>query len=306
MANNEDALAATALALGEDHKAAKKSRGKAKASEVFHAKHFTLEGEGAEELRDIIAESQNDDTTYPKGESPLEQFWERTGRKLEFDHKTVSLTSLPDEGDIPFTAITTKLSDLAAAMAEPTPEPAAAPKAEAADAPNPFDEHPDAEEQLSAGLAQMEEAAIDIDAAAGTLVGDISGGLLEIVKRMQKPWDAHSQHEKRDLVAQLEHIATIVARKAVDVIASNGKTSVKAILEKIAISDKTMITLKLGSMSPEEQDSAISALFHSQKKNVMIITADVDQFMGKRREHVEPDEEELPFDAGSDADEDED
>lgn len=310
MASNEEALAATALALGEDHKA-KKPRGKGKASAVFQEKKFILEGEDADELRDILKESQDDDTTYAKGESPLEMFWAKTGRLMEFDSKTVALKALPDEGNIEFSAITTKLSDLAAAMADDAPKadapfgtgahkgdaPAAKP---VTDKPNPFDSQPDAEEMLSAGLEQMESAALDLDAAAGTLVGDLTNGLLEIIKRQQKPWDAHSQHEKRDLVASIEHIAQIVTRKAVDAIASNGQESIKAILEKIAIGDKTMITLKLGSMSPEEQEKAITALFHAQKKSVLIVTADSDRFMGKRRELVEADEEELPFDAGAD------
>ena len=60
-------------------------------------------------------------------------------------------------------------------------------------------------------------------------------------------------------------------------------------------------SLKLGAMPEDDMAEAIQNLFHAQKKSVLIVTADADRHMGKRREIVEPDEEELPFDAGRDA-----
>lgn len=162
-------------------------------------------------------------------------------------------------------------------------------------------DQPDPEELQSAGLQAMQDAAENMDLESGTLVGDLAAGILEIVKNVQKPWSAHSQHEKRDLVAKIDHIAANVARQAVDIIAADDQIAVKAVLEKIAIGDKTLITLKLGAMPEDEMAAAIQSLFHAQKKSVMIVTADPDRYMSRRSELIEPDQEGLPFDAGSDA-----
>lgn len=289
MAENDDALAATALALNADAKAERKRKPKADTpapAPVDDGRvRFQLDDDQAAALREALA----DDTGVG---DPVADFWKDAGTALGFDPETLVLIDLTDDGPVIVKAIPTTAASAAGNMVA-----AEAPVEPADDAELGVDE----EARTNAGLELMEDAALGMDLESSTLVGDLTTGLLEIVKNVQKPWTAHSQHEKRDLVAKIEHIAKIVARQAVDVVAADERVTVKAVLEKIAIGDKTMITLKLGAMPEDEMADAIQSLFHAQKKSVLIVTADADRHMSKRREIVPPDEEELPFDAGSDA-----
>jgi len=287
MADNDDALAATALALNEDAKATRRRKTKTPQAETIpplnpedKRQRFTLDDSQATALRLSIAADNGEG-------DPVADFWAATGKEMQFDPETLVLIDMAEEGPVVFSAISTAEDAPAGEIIEPSGD---------------EDEHeqPDPEEQLNAGLQQMEDAAFDMALQSSTLVGDLTAGLWEIVSRLQKPVSAHSQFEKRDLHAKLEHIAKITARQAVDVVAADDRITVKAVLEKIAIGDKTMITLKLGAMPEDEMADAIQSLFHAQKKSVLIVTADADRHMGKRREIVPPDEEELPFDAGRD------
>jgi hypothetical protein len=155
----------------------------------------------------------------------------------------------------------------------------------------------DPEAAQEAALRRMHDVIDEMDLQAGTLVGDLTIGLADVVKRIQKPWDAHSQAEKRDLASALGHLARDVVKRTVDIVAQGEKITVAATVEKIAVSDKVVATLKLASMSELDMGDAIHNLYASQKKRVLIVLADHDAHMGSRREAVEPDEEQLPFEA---------
>ncbi len=277
MAQNDDALAATALALNEDAKASRRRKPKAETPAPPPVddgrREFELTEADSDELRLIM-----DDL------DAVAAFWKETANESGFDAATLSLIDLTDEGPVRFSAV----------AFDPQPT-------EAADETFGEDDRPDAEAATNRGLQLMEQAVEEMSLESPTLVNDLTVGLLEVVKNVQKPWSAHSQHEKRDLVAKIQHIATIVARQAVDVVAADDRVTVKAMLDKITIGDKVTINLTLGAMSDDAKANAVSQLFHAQKKSVLIVTADADRHMSKRREIMEPDEEELPFDAGSDA-----
>lgn len=281
MASNDDALAQTAVALNEESKVGRRRKPAAKPEPAADGRtSFTLKDQDETDFRTAM---EIDDTETAEGESAIERFWRRMAAAHGFDTATLVLTTIPDTGPVEFTAVATTPGQNAPAATDEDDQ-----------------EGVDAEAAQSRGLQLMEQAATDLDLASETLVGDLTAGLMNIVQNLQKPWSAHSQHEKRDLVAKVEHIAKIVARQAVDVVAADDRITVKAILEKITIGDKVVIGLKLGAMPEDEQAEAIANLFHAQKKSVLIVTADADRHMGRRRELVEPDEEELPFDAGTD------
>lgn len=288
MPNNDDALAATALALNEDAKAARKRKPKAEVAPepqivptAIELAPFALSLGDSDLVREAI---DSDDSGMTVGR--VDALWKDIGATMGFDPATLELVDMTDDGPI-----IVKAAPL---------NPASAELMVTGDDDESW-EGVDAEEANNRGLQLMEQAAHSMGLASSTLVGDLTSGLLEVVKNIQKPWSAHSQIEKRDLVAKIQHIAKIVANQAVDIVAADDRITVKAICEKIAIADKVMITLKLASMPEEDQAEAIQQLFHCQKKTVLIVTADSDRHMGQRREIVEPDEEELPFDAGRDA-----
>lgn len=288
MASNDDALAATALALNEDSKAKRGRKPPSPKPEPTPASDgrqtFALKDQDLTDFRAAMAD--DDAADHDEASSPVVKFWKRMAAAHGFDPETLVMTAIPDDGPIEFTAIATTpgVNQPAATTAEPDDD----------------DDDQDAEAAQSRGHQLMEQAAADMDLASETLVGDLTAGILNIVQNMQKPWSAHSQFEKRDTIQRIEHIAKIVARKAVDVVAADDRITVKAILDKITIGDKVQMNLTLGAMSDDEKAEAVAQLFHAQKKSVLIVTADADRHMGRRRELVEDDEEELPFDAGTD------
>ena len=252
--------------------------GKAPAPAPAGRQEFELDEQRAESLRAAI-DADGD-----------VEFWQRMGAELNFEPTSIVITSLPDTGPVKFTALPPGAADDATAGKASEPAP-------------PRDESEDSDEDqddltANRGLELMEEAAEGLDLDSSTLVGDLTAGIWNIVQNLQKPVSAHSQFEKRELHDKIEHIAKIVARQAVDVVAADDRITVKAMLDKITIADKVTINLTLGAMSEDDKAEAISQLFHAQKKPVLIVTADADRHMGKRREIIPPDEEELPFDAG--------
>lgn len=286
MSDNDDALANTALALNEDAKAERKRKARTPkpTAELPERQNFTLDDIDAKALRVAIAADNGD------AESDVEPLWASLAAKLGFKVDTLVLISLPDEGPIEFSAEPSEAGP-AIAAGESDPEV----KADAEEF-----KYRDDEAESNAGLDKMEETSIHSSLASATLVGDIALALLEIIKHVQKPWNAHTQPQKRDLATRVTDIAQTISRRAVDIVAADERVTVKATLEKINITDKVQITLTLGAMSDDDKAEAISQLFHAQKKSVMIVTADSDRHNGRRRELVEPDEEELPFDAGND------
>lgn len=294
MSSNDDALAGLAVQLNADAKASRKRKPpetKTEATpEVETANdgraNFTLKDQDLTDFRQAMA---NDDESLSAEENPVSRFWRRMAAAHGFDVNTLILASLPDEGPIEFNAIATTPG----VNAEPQKEQSIIPSDEELDG-------IDSEARQSRGLQLMHQEANSMDLASATLVGDLSAGILKIAQSMQKPWSQHSQFEKRDLVTQIGEIAQTVARKAVDVVAADDRVTVKAILDKISISDKVTMTLTLGAMSDDQKADAVAQLFHAQKKSVLIVTADSDRHMGRRRELVEDDEVELPFDAGRD------
>lgn len=233
---------------------------------------YQLDEHKAESLRAAM-EAEDDGTE-------LQFFWERMAGELGFVPGSAIIATMADDGPIDITAI-------AASIVEP-------------DADEEEAEGFDYGAQHTAGIEQITQAVDDFAPATATLAGDLTELLLEIIKRQQRPWGATSQDEKRDLVATLDTLAAQIIGKTVDAVRAEGSVTVAAMVDKIAIGDKVMATLKILSTDEEGMSEAISRLHHCHKKKVLIVTSDTNGFMSRRRELVEPDEEELPFDAGRD------
>jgi hypothetical protein len=295
MSSNDDPLAGLASQLNEDSKASRRRKPATPKTETAAPElaedgrtNFTLKDQDLADFRQAMAD---DDESLSGDENPVSRFWRRMAAAHGFDVNTLLLVALPDDGPIEFNAIATTPG------VNPEPNPATDQTV------IPSDEELDGidnEARQSRGLQLMQHEASSMDLASATLVGDLSSGILKIAQSMQKPWSQHSQFEKRDLVTKIEEISQLVARKAVDVVAADDRVTVKAILDKINIGDKITINLTLGAMSDDQKADAVAQLFHAQKKSVLIVTADSDRHMGRRRTLVEEDEVELPFDAGSD------
>lgn len=140
---------------------------------------------------------------------------------------------------------------------------------------------------------------IDFDA----LVPDVRDFLLEQIKRRPKPWSEMLEAEKRDIAGHAEQVSKELVRRVVEGLAVAGaRQSVRMLLTKVNLADKTVITGELKAAGDEETN-AILHLHQWRGKNVMITIASADDHMGGRRDAaIEPDQQDMGFEAGDDSD----
>lgn len=160
----------------------------------------------------------------------------------------------------------------------------------------------DAEGQHSTALQAMDNITDSLRITTDEAVFDARDFMLEQIKHRPKPWSATSQIEQREVAAKCEHAARELVRQIVEAVASNGTQAIRVLLTKVnAGGDDIVVTgkVKLGGAEPTEQDTAILALHHAIGKHVMLTRATVEDYAGQGREaQTDPDEHELPFEAG--------
>lgn len=225
--------------------------------------------------RTALADARETDGAGEAGKIEEEAFWRAAGDRLGFNHTTVeeaadfeetgSFTAYPADGLVP-----SGTGDL--------------------------------HEQHESALGRMEQAATDLALRATSgLVFDVRDFLLDQIKARPKPWSATSQDEQRDIAAACEHIAKELVRKVIEAIASDGRTSIRALLVSYGEKDGIEVKLKVKTFDDDEALAAVVGLHQAQGKHVMITVASADPYAGDRREaQTEPDAPELSFEAGSD------
>jgi len=256
---------------------------------------YKLDRADSNSLRAALASGQPD---------RLDRFWDGVADQMAFERDSIVTGDIPQKGLIEFRAVPLVAAVLAEAQLPDAQEAAEKSAGLANLDPEGDDKLPagtNAEAQMIASEARA-ESAIDhflAGAAGATLAGDLAAGMLMAFQAIHKPWDQHSQQEKRDRVAQLESLAVKTVRGLVELLAGEGRgPSVKALIDKITIGDKVQIGLKMAAMSHEEQSEAIVQLFDWQKATILIVSADANGFLGRREDLVPPDNPELPFDPG--------
>lgn len=154
------------------------------------------------------------------------------------------------------------------------------------------------EEAMADYTGTLERLAEETGIEADSLVSCLRDGMIEQFKQRRMPWGQMLAADQRDLAAALEFTAQTFARKAVAQIAARGRVSVRGKLKKFAHDGaKIMATIEIALTS----DEVILAMNHASGKEVLIVTADADEFQGKRRDaNIQDDERELEFEAGGD------
>lgn len=133
--------------------------------------------------------------------------------------------------------------------------------------------------------------------AAETLKGDIRDWLLDRVKHIPKPWQAMSEQEQRDMIYSVEEAAVDLIRRAVRIIAAEGRMAITAQLEQVTVKDGIKAVVTLSKHDPFRHE-----LVDAQGKDVLIVVADASSHMGQQDE-ARPDnlrEPGLPLDGDDD------
>ena len=134
-----------------------------------------------------------------------------------------------------------------------------------------------------------------VDFAAETLIGDMRDFILDRLKHEQAklPWHQRSEADQRDTVHQVEAHVQAMVKRAVELIAAQGRRSIRATLEQITIKDGIKATVSLSKFD-EQRHSLVDA----QGASILIVVADPEEFQGERAPaEITPDQGKLPVDA---------
>lgn len=143
-------------------------------------------------------------------------------------------------------------------------------------------------------LDRLEAAIEERDFDTKTLVHDICETMVEMFKRRPKAWGAMSPAEQQELAKVIQFAAQRLVQKAVNVIAAEDRQAIRAVLEGVTIGDKITGKFKLAALDDNHADAVLAQLYHANKKTILIIPADAQQYEGKgKKDIVDPEEPEL-------------
>lgn len=234
----------------------------------------------SEEQMAELEEARRADAAAPKGLEVAEDgkeraFWATVAEKLGFIATTVDWDEA--EGDLNFTAW-----------------PAGTEERDFNPATNEADHN--------AAVERIEQLAQSVQFNDSTRIGrTLIDSMIDILRHRHKPWPAMTEIEKRDVQTAIDYAVKVELRAIVLALASEGKPSITAKLEKYA--DKAgeiVATLKIVGAN----DQTVLTLHRASGKVVMIVAADGDSLMGEAAE-IEDDQAPLPFSAGTDVVEEE-
>ena len=136
-----------------------------------------------------------------------------------------------------------------------------------------------------------------------TLAGDVRDMLIDMFKTRPKPWDQMTAAEQSDICKAIDYASREMVKGVVDEIRSEGaEAPVKAILEGYTDKGDIKATLKIKSAGSEDEANAIMSLHRARGKLVLITIASPEDYLGQRAEPaIDPDQNPLKFEAGTDA-----
>jgi hypothetical protein len=156
------------------------------------------------------------------------------------------------------------------------------------------------EKDHDAAIERIERIVASADLQLDTLGGDIRDVLIDVHRNRHKPWGALSKDEQRDVCTAYDYAAKTLARRVVALVAADGRATITAQLATHTNKGGGEIEAKIKIVAAD--DSAILALAHATGRQIAIIMADAEPYLGQRRDPpIEEDQRGLAFEAGSDS-----
>lgn len=126
-----------------------------------------------------------------------------------------------------------------------------------------------------------------INFASKTLTGDVRDFLVNRLRNLPKVWEQMSEAEQEEQIEAATEAADNLVRCAVKIIASGGRQTVDARLEKITISKSCELKITTNICN-------IESLTPCLNDAILLVTSGVDEFSGERAPcKATPDEPEL-------------
>jgi hypothetical protein len=143
-------------------------------------------------------------------------------------------------------------------------------------------------EEITNGKESITEKEINL--ATDTLVGDLRDAMLGRLRASKKPWEQMSEAEQRDVVEQFTNAAKNLVKKAVTLLAANGRDTIVGHMHEIKIA-KGLLTAKVTTRATDETTLMLKA---AQDKTILIVAADSGEYEGEKAPvEIDPDQSDL-------------
>jgi len=120
--------------------------------------------------------------------------------------------------------------------------------------------------------------------AVETLYGDVRDEILREFKLMQKPWQQMNEDEQGQLIHRADHLADMLVRRAVDLVAERGLPALPIKVGKFTVDGSDI----KGTFECYADDDALLRMRHLAGARAMFVLASPDAYSGERKE-AEPD-----------------
>lgn len=259
-----------------------------KKKDAIPTEKFTTSAERAHQLvaaMDLDAETD--------GDEHLKAAMVQIGAELGFDAASAKIEILDADGDPPRAVIAAlPIPKILAAEQAKETEPADPPADETqADNDTGGDALDRAHERRLERIEAIGDEMADTIVRSGLGQGMVQA-LLELWKHRDRPWSQLVASQQRDVQMALDQEVKIFVRKAVREIAAQGFDSIPAKLE--SYKDKAgTITATLTIAAAD--DAVILALHKASGKQIMLVGADADQFLGEPANLAQDDQATMEF-----------
>lgn len=155
----------------------------------------------------------------------------------------------------------------------------------------------------SAELKRMDKVIENVTVEGGPkLVASVTAELVDMWKTIPKPFAQTNQEGQQDVFRRLEHMSKELVRQVVEQVAASGQQPIRCLMGKLAVADKITGTLTVAVDGDSEEETRALLLLHDcHGKYVMLTKASVEDYAGVEADDPsEPDQNDMPFDAGTD------
>ncbi len=136
---------------------------------------------------------------------------------------------------------------------------------------------------------EIHKALKDAPLALKTLRGDIRDALVEVFRKMTKPFDQCSEFEKRDIAGLLNNVALDVINQGATILTSQNRPHVMCSVKSINVADGLKITLE----APYNLE-ALDMLAMSKGMEIMVVGTQARKSDGQRKkEPGQPEQAEM-------------
>lgn len=136
---------------------------------------------------------------------------------------------------------------------------------------------PDEVEERKSSHAHEQVSVKEVDLASDTLVGDMRDALLDRIRNMKKPWQQMTESEQQDVVLHMSDIAKHLTRRAVELIAQNGRETINATVESVTVKGGLKVVVKA-----HKTRETVAALSDAEGHPILLVAASSLAFDGER------------------------